>query len=243
MATQSIQLSGKNVLITGASSGIGAAIARTLAEAGANVALAARHEKKLADIAASLPDGGTSLVLPTDVTKEEEIVQAIDRTVETFGSLDVLVNNAGYGIFKPIHEMTAEEFDGMIAVNLRGVFLCTKHALARMYEQGTGGAIVTISSLAGKNGFSGGGGYCAGKFGVMGLMESAFHEARSQNVRVINIAPGSVDTPFFDDVEKAPPNREKILQPEDVALTVLHVLSLPERALIREIDIRPANPK
>lgn len=239
----STQLNGKNVLITGAGSGIGAAIARALAGAGANVALAARRERNLTDVAASLPEGTRSLVLPADVTDEGEVTRAIDRTAEAFGSLDVLVNNAGYGFFRPIHEMTAEEFDGMIAVNLRGVFLCTKHALARMYEQGRGGSIVTISSLAGKNGFSGGGGYCASKFGVMGLMESAFHEARSQNVRVITIAPGSVDTPFFDGVEKAPPNRAKILQPEDVALTVLHALSLPERALIRELDIRPANPK
>lgn len=233
----------RNVLITGASSGIGRAIAQRLAEAGANVALAARHREKLERVAASLPAGTQSLVIPTDVSKEEDVARAVEETAKAFGSLDVLVNNAGYGIFKPIDEMTAEEFDGMIAVNLRGVFLGLKYGLARMYAQGKGGSIVTISSLAGKNGFSGGGGYCAGKFGVTGLMESAFHEARSRNVRVINIAPGSVDTPFFDDVEKAPPNRDKILQPDDVALTVLHTLSLPPRALIREVDIRPANPK
>ncbi len=233
----------KSVLITGASSGIGAAIARSLAEAGANVALMARREEKLREVAASLPEGTKSLVLPADVTVEEDMRNAIERTVEEFGSLDMLVNNAGYGRFKPVDEMTAEEFDGMIAVNLRGVFLATKYGLARMYEQGKGGAIVTISSLAGRNGFAGGGGYCASKFGVMGLMESVFHEARSKNVRVITITPGSVDTPFFDEVGTSPPDRESILQPEDVAVTVRHALVLPERALIRELDIRPANPK
>lgn len=232
----------RSILITGASSGIGAAIARTLAGAGANVALAARREDGLNEVAASLQEGTRSLVIRADVTNEEEVRSAIDRTADTFGSFDVLVNNAGYGIFRPVHEMTAEEFDGMIAVNLRGVFLCTKYALLKMYEQG-GGAVVTVGSLAGKHGFAGGGGYCAGKFGVMGLMESAFHEARSHNVRIITITPGSVDTPFFDGAHTTPPNREKILQPEDVAVTVLHALSLPDRALIREIDIRPANPR
>ena len=102
---------------------------------------------------------------------------------------------------------------------------------------------MTISSIAGKHGFAGGGGYCASKFGVMGLMESVFHEARAQNVRVITITPGSVNTPFFDNVDMTLPSREQMLQPEDVAVTVKHALVLPERALIRELDIRPANPK
>lgn len=238
-----MELKNKTVVITGASSGIGQSLALALAETGANLVLVARREEKLKEIAAALPEGISSLVIPADVSQEADVQNMIDRTVEKFGGIDVMVNNAGYGLFKPIHEMSAEDFDGMIAVNLRGVFLGMKYALARMYEQGRGGAIVTISSLAGKNGFAGGGGYCASKFGVMGLMEAAFHEARSQNVRVINIAPGSVDTPFFDDIDGAPANPEKVLRPEDVAATVVYALQLPDRALIRELDIRPANPR
>ena len=238
-----IALTDKSVLITGASSGIGAAVARTLADAGANIALMARGENGLKEVAGNLPDPERVLVIPGDVTSEPDVRQAIHQTVDRFGSLDILVNNAGFGLFKPVDELTAEEFDGMIAVNLRGVFLATKYALIQMYEQGKGGDIVTISSLAGKNGFTGGGGYTASKFGVMGLMESVFHEARTRNVRVITLTPGSVDTPFFDDTGMTPPNRANILQPEDVAVTVLHALVLPERALIRELDIRPANPK
>lgn len=238
-----MELTNKTVVITGASSGIGQSLAMDFAGAGANLVLVARREEKLQEVADALPDDVSVLVVPGDVTNEDDVRNVIDRTLEKFGTLDVMVNNAGYGMFKPIHEMSAEEFDGMIAVNLRGVFLGTKYALAHMYEQGTGGAIVTISSLAGKNGFAGGGGYCASKFGVMGLMESAFHEARSHNVRVINIAPGSVDTPFFDEIDGAPANPEKVLRPEDVAATVVYALELPDRALIRELDIRPANPR
>ena len=238
-----MELTDKTVVITGASSGIGQSLAMDFAGAGANLVLVARREEKLQEVAAALPDDVSVLVVPGDVTSEDDVRNVIDRTLETFGTLDVMVNNAGYGLFKPIHEMSAEEFDGMIAVNLRGVFLGTKYALAQMYKQGKGGAVVTISSLAGKNGFAGGGGYCASKFGVMGLMESAFHEARSHNVRVINIAPGSVDTPFFDEIDGAPANPEKVLRPEDVAATVVYALELPDRALIRELDIRPANPR
>ncbi|MCB0714102.1 MAG: SDR family NAD(P)-dependent oxidoreductase [Ignavibacteriae bacterium] len=233
----------KSALITGASSGIGAAIARTLVEAGVNVALMARREEVLREVGSTLSDQSRLLILPGDVTVESDVRDAINQTVSKFGSLDILVNNAGYGVFKPVDEMTLEEFRGMIDVNLQGVFLATKYGLEQMYKQGKGGDIVTISSIAGKNGFAGGGGYCASKFGVMGLMESVFHEARSRNVRVITITPGSVDTPFFHDVGMTPPNREHILQPEDVAVTVLGALVLPERALIRELDIRPANPK
>lgn len=238
-----MELTNKTVLITGASSGIGVAIAQDLATAGANLVLFARREEKLKEVAASLPEETSVLVISGDVTSENDVKNAMAQTAQQFGALDVLVNNAGYGMFKPIHQMTGEEFDGMVAVNLRGVFLGTKYALEQMYAQGTGGAVVTISSIAGKHGFAGGAGYCASKFGVMGLMESVFHEARTQNVRAITITPGSVDTPFFDDIDTAPANREKILQPEDVAATVIHALSLPDRALIRELDIRPANPR
>lgn len=235
-------LGGMSVLITGASSGIGAEIAHSLAREGARLALMARNEAKLKEVADSLPEDADVTIIPGDVTSEEDVRNAVEQTVVEFGSLDILVNNAGFGSFRPIHEMPVEEFDSIVAVNLRGVFLCTRLALQTMYEQGKGGAIVTISSLAGKRGFPGGGGYCAAKFGVMGLMESVFLEARSHDVRVITLTPGSVDTPFFDDVEMKP-NREKILQPEDVAETVVYALNLPKRALIRELDIRPANPK
>ena len=104
------------------------------------------------------------------------------------------------------------------------------------------GTVITISSLAGKHGFATGGAYCASKFAVNGLMESVFHEARRYNVRIVTITPGSVDTPFFELANTTPPNRDRILQPDDVAESVVLAASLPERALLRELDIRPTNP-
>lgn len=228
-------------LVTGASSGIGTAIVQTLAAEGASVVLAARDEKKMREIAASLPKGAQSLVIPTDVGDEEQVRRMVERTVERFGKIDLLVNNAGFGIFKPVTELTAEEFDSVIRVNLRGPFLCMKYALPHMYKRSSG-TVVTISSVAGRHGFAGGSAYCSSKFGIMGLTECVFQEARSNNVRIVTICPGSVDTAFFDEAHTTAPNRETILKPEDVAETVMLALALPERALLRELDIRPTNP-
>jgi 3-oxoacyl-[acyl-carrier protein] reductase len=234
-------LKGKTVLITGGSSGIGAAIAFACAAEGARIALASRSRVKLESVADRLPKAEVHLV-PGDVGVEDEVVDMVESTCKHFGSIDLLVNNAGMGIFKPLTELRVEDFDTVINTNLRGVFLCTRTVLPIMYEQGSG-TIITISSLAGRHGFAGGGAYCASKFGVMGLMESVFHEARSRNVRVITISPGSVDTAFFDEAQTTPPNRDNILRAEDVADTVIFAATLPERALIRELDIRPANPR
>ncbi len=239
MATE---LRGKTAIITGASSGIGAAIAQALAAHGVTLVLAGRHEEPLQAVVRNLPEETESLVIPADVGNEEDVERMVAETVARFGHIDILINNAGKGLFKPVTELTSEEFDDVIRVNLRGTFLCTKYVLPKFYAQGHGD-VVTISSLAGKHGFANGGAYCASKFGVMGLMESMFHEVRERNVRIITLTPGSVDTPFFDKVDMTPPNRERILQPEDVAGTVLTALNLPRRALLRELDIRPANPR
>lgn len=230
------------VIITGASAGIGAATARMFAQEGARIVLAARREEMLKEVAASLPSGTQTLIVPTDVGDESHVENLVNQTIQRFGTIDVLVNNAGYGAFGPITELTTAEFDDVIRVNLRGVFLCTKYVLPHFYEQGHG-AVVTVSSLAGKHGFVGGGAYCASKFGVMGLMESVFHEARKRDVRVITLTPGSVDTSFFDAAGVAVPNRDRTPKPEEIAEVIRLAVSLPERTLIRELDIRPTNPK
>jgi 3-oxoacyl-[acyl-carrier protein] reductase len=237
-----MRLNDRVALITGASSGIGSATARLLAAEGAKLVLAARNREALEQTAASLPKGTGSLVLPTDISDENQIRRMVEGTVEKFGRIDLLINNAGVGIFKPIIELSTEEFDHVLDVNLRGTFLCLKHALPYMYRQRSG-TVITISSIAGKNGFAGGSAYCASKFALMGLMESVFHEARSYDIRVVTLTPGSVNTPFFDEAGMTPPNRNRILQPEDVAATILFAATLPEHALVREIDIRPTNPR
>jgi 3-oxoacyl-[acyl-carrier protein] reductase len=228
-----MEINGSVVIITGASSGIGAATARACAEGGASVVLAARSLESLKMVQATLPQQSRALSLQTGL---------VERTIERFGRIDVLVNNAGFGVFREITEMSVEEFDNVLAVNLRGTFLCMKYVLPHMYRQRSGN-VVTISSIAGKHGFANGGAYCSSKFGLMGLTESVFHEARTRNVRIITLTPGSVNTPFFDEAGMTPPNRERIIQPEDVASTILHALTLPDYALIRELDIRPTNPR
>jgi 3-oxoacyl-[acyl-carrier protein] reductase len=231
----------KVALVTGASSGIGASIVRALARRGCSVVLAARSETELAKVAASCGEGAETLVVPTDVRDEDQVRLMVGRTIETYGRVDILVNNAGLGVFKPVVELTAAEFDAIVSVNLRGAFLATKYALPGMYDRKEG-AVINISSIAGKHGFASGGAYCASKFGLMGLMECVFQEARRYDVRVVTITPGSVDTAFFDQAQTTAPNRERILQPDDVAETVVLALTLPARALLRELDIRPTNP-
>lgn len=236
-----MDLKGKVALVTGASSGIGASIVRALSRAGCTVVLAARSEADLRKVADSCPEDADTHIVPTDVRDEAQVRRMVETTLAIEGRLDILVNNAGRGMFKPVVELTAEEFDSIMSVNLRGAFLATKYSLPHMYERRQG-AIINISSIAGKHGFASGGAYCASKFGLMGLMECVFHEARRYDVRVVTITPGSVDTPFFDQAQTTAPNRERILQPDDVAETVLLALTLPARALVRELDIRPTNP-
>jgi 3-oxoacyl-[acyl-carrier protein] reductase len=153
----------------------------------------------------------------------------------------VLVNNAGFGIFKTVSELTAKEFDDVIATNLRGVFLITQAVLPAMRSK-KAGTIITISSLAGKNGFATASAYCAAKFGVRGLMQSLFLEVREDNIRVVTICPGSVDTDFFTaDTEHI--RSKHALEAADVADAAFMVTQLPQNATISELDIRPTNPK
>ncbi|MBS1910580.1 MAG: SDR family NAD(P)-dependent oxidoreductase [Bacteroidetes bacterium] len=234
-------LEGTSAIVTGASSGIGAAIAASLAREGAGVVLAARNEARLRSVAATLTNPERHLVVVADVGDEAAVQRMVRAAVERYGTVGILVNNAGFGTFKPIVEMETEEFDGVIRANLRGPFLCMKHVLPLMYERERG-TVITISSIAGKHGFAGGSAYCASKFGVMGLMECTFHEARGHNVRMVSVCPGSVDTRFFDEAHTTSPNRDRILQPADVAAAVMLAITLPEQALLRELDIRPTNP-
>jgi 3-oxoacyl-[acyl-carrier protein] reductase len=152
----------------------------------------------------------------------------------------VVVNNAGVGYFAPLEDLTVGQFDEIMAVNVRGMFLVTRAFLPGMRK--TGGAIVNIASLAGKNGFVGGTAYTASKHAVLGFSKSLMLEVRKDNVRVIAVCPGSVATPFFAKAGQDLPNRDRVLTPEDVAAAVIDALKLADRAMISELDIRPTNP-
>ncbi len=232
---QNEPLKNKVAIVTGASKGIGKAIALSLAKAGMSVALAARDRKGLEAVAKEIESGGgASAVIPTDVSVESQVANLIKETSKKYGRVDVLVNNAGYGVFSNIIDADVKDFDGMMQVNLRGVFLCCKAVLPYMFRQ-NGGDIINISSLAGKNSFVGGAMYSATKWGLIGFSRSLMLEVREHNVRVVTICPGSVNTSFSDHSGDA----GKIIQPEDVAETVFFALSMPGRSNVSEIDIRP----
>jgi 3-oxoacyl-[acyl-carrier protein] reductase len=231
-------LGGHVAIVTGGSKGIGRSIARALALEGATVALAARTEGDLQRTIDELRGEGLEVEgSPADVSSPAQVHRLVETTIRRHGKVDILVNNAGIGVFKPVGELSVEEFDSMWNVNMRGAFLPTTAVLPQMVKQ-KGGNIVFICSLAGKNSFRGGAGYCATKWAVRGFASSLMLEVREHNIRVFTIFPGSVDTSFSSTGKKG----DQITQPEDVASAVVFAVTAPGRSMFSEIDVRPTNP-
>jgi 3-oxoacyl-[acyl-carrier protein] reductase len=229
-------------LVTGATGGIGRAIAFALGRAGYRVGVCARTPSGLRTLLDDLrPAGVTAHGYPADVGVAADVAVMTGEIVRTLGPVDVLVNNAGIAILKPFDQLSLEDWDSTMATNLRSLFLVTREVLPGMRTRG-GGAIVNIASLAGRNGFTGGAAYAASKHAVLGFSRSLMLEVRKENIRVITICPGSVDTPLMQQQSMLRPDLARILQPEDVAETVLAALALPVRALVSELDVRPTNP-
>jgi len=159
-----------------------------------------------------------------------------------FGGLDILVNNAGQGVFGKVADLTLDQWRSNIELNLNGPFYCSREALARFRKRG-GGFIVNISSLAGKNPFSGGAGYNASKFGLNGFSEAMMLDHRYENVRVATIMPGSVDTGFSGGPSDRSGDTSWMIAPEDVAEAVAMVLRMPARTMVSRIEMRPAQPR
>ncbi len=238
-----MQIQDKIALVTGASKGIGRSIAIALAEEGAKIAISARGAKSLSETSAMLKDKGARVIDYTgDMSREDDIRSFVKKTVNAFGGVDILINNAGLGYFSSVAEMPTDKWDEMFNLNVRGLFLSTREALPYLRKSGES-VIVNIASLAGRNAFIGGGGYAATKHAVIGFSRCLMLEERKNGIRVLAICPGSVDTEFFNDENNTPePRRNNILRPEDVAESVLHMIKMPQRAMVSEIDIRPSNP-
>lgn len=229
-------------LITGASEGIGRATAFALGRAGYRIGVCARTPSRLRTLLDDLGQAGiTAHGHPADVGLEADVRDMVGQVTEKLGSVDVLVNNAGVAVFKPFDQLTLADWDTTMATNLRSLYLVTREVLPRMRQQ-RHGAIVNIASLAGRNGFAGGTAYTASKHAVLGFSRSLMLEVRKENIRVITICPGSVDTGLIRNQSMLKPNLDQILHPEDVAETVLATLRLPERATVSELDVRPTNP-
>jgi 3-oxoacyl-[acyl-carrier protein] reductase len=229
-------LSGKVAVVTGASRGIGFAIARRLGRMGARVSICGRDPRKLEESASSLRgEGIETLAIPADVTRGEQISSLTGRTEKEFGPIDILVNNAGIGLFGPFHEFSESDWERVLDTNLKSVFLMCRAVAPEMIRRQTG-HIINISSLAGKNTFANGAIYCASKWGLMGLTGSMAEDLRKYGIRVSAICPGSVATEFSGQSVKDP---SKTLQPEDVAHAVAALVTQAEGSFISEVHIRP----
>lgn len=227
------ELAGQVVIVTGAGRGIGRAVGKELAGAGARLVLVARTRADLTRAAEDIGEDRATVVAG-DVTDEATAAAAIARAQEWGGRLDAVVNNAGIGWSGPIHEMPLGDWRRLMDVNLTGVFLFTKAALPVMLRQGRG-HIVNIASGAGRMGMAGGAAYSASKFGVIGFTEAVGLEVRNSGVKVSVVEPGSVQTTFSPGAAV----RDWALRPEDVARVVRAVLASGPNVWIREAFVSP----
>jgi 3-oxoacyl-[acyl-carrier protein] reductase len=237
-------LQGKICVVTGATRGIGRAIAQMLVDGGAYVAICGRRQESVDQTVAELGGNGDKVAGKAADVRDHRSVGELFRFVdERFGGVDVLVNNAGVGIFHPISELSVQDWQYTIETNLSGVFYCTREAIQRFGSRlgtGRGGHIVNISSLAGKNPFAGGAAYNASKFALTGFSEAVMLDSRNDNVRVSYVMPGSVATDFSG---HGATGQDWKIWPEDVAEIVRMLLEMPERTLISRVEVRPSRPK
>jgi len=236
------ELTDKVALVTGGTRGIGLSIAQALVAEGARVFVCGRDPDTLKVALQELERTGNSKVdgITADVRHHEHCRKLVLAAAKRFGGLDILVNNAGIGVFRPVHELTPEEWDATIETNLSGVFYCCREAIPFMRQRG-GGYIFNISSLAGVNPFAGGSAYNASKFGLNGFSEALMQDVRYDGIRVSYIMPGSVATDFG----AAPGSRKAEawkLTADDIAKAVIDLYKFPQSALASRIEMRPSQP-
>jgi 3-oxoacyl-[acyl-carrier protein] reductase len=233
-------LEGRTAVVTGATRGIGYAIAEALAGSGATVVISGRSEAGVAEAVRRLTNETQRKVIgkAADVRASAEVEGLFEWIDRETGGPDVLVNNAGIGLFRSTAELTVEEWQRTLDTNLSGVFYCSRAALARFKNRG-GGYIINMGSMAGKDAFAGGAAYNASKFGLTGLTEAMLLDHRYDNVRVTHIMPGSVDTGFSGGSARA----DWKIAPEDIGEIVLMLLRMPERTLVSRVEVRPSKPR
>jgi NAD(P)-dependent dehydrogenase (short-subunit alcohol dehydrogenase family) len=234
-------LSGKVAIVTGGTRGIGRAIAEHLLREGAAVAICGRSQESVDAAVAAMKPLGRIVGFAADVTRVDDVRRFFQSVDGEFDGLDILVNNAGAAVFRKVGEMTPEEWHRNIDLNLSGPFYCSGEALTRFQRRG-GGFIVNISSLAGKNAFTGGAGYNAAKAGLNLFAEAMMLDHRQDNVRVCSILPGSVDTEFSGHPGKRSVGASWMIAPDDVAEVVTLTLRMPARTMISRIEMRPSRP-
>jgi NADP-dependent 3-hydroxy acid dehydrogenase YdfG len=231
-------LQGQVAIVTGAGRGIGHAVATALAREGATVVLAARTRQQLASIAAAIREsGGAALAIPTDVTQDAGVEAMVEQAIAELGRLDILVTAAGLASFGPVVGTKPDDWDGMLAVNLRAVMVTCRAVLPMMIRQRRG-TIINIASVAAQRPIPGASVYTATKAGVIGFSRVLAEELRGEGVRVGVLVPGAVDTPLWDTIPNSP-DRSRMLRPEDVARAAVLMASLPPGASLEELTLLP----
>jgi NADP-dependent 3-hydroxy acid dehydrogenase YdfG len=239
-------LDGQVAIVTGASSGLGRATALALAQAGADVALLARRKDELTAVAAQIETfGRRALVLPVDLAQENELIAATRQTAEEFGQIDVLVNAAGTDVPAPVVDLRIEDWDRVLAINLRASFVLAKAVFPHM-RQIRRGTIINISSVAGKRGWANAAVYCASKFGLTGFTQALAAEGKTCGIRACIIYPGGMATSWgasFPVASKAEnPElsvRTKALPATDVATLIVWIAAAPLELVLNEVVVTP----
>jgi NADP-dependent 3-hydroxy acid dehydrogenase YdfG len=234
------KLSGKVVLITGASAGIGQACARALAEEGARLVVTGRRQERLEELTHEAEKLGTQAIsVAGDAREESTAIKTVEAAIQAFGQIDILINNAGAGNYKNLVETSAEEYDELMDTNVRSTFLFTRHTVPIMLRQKQG-TILTISSMAGIYGFGGEAVYCATKFAQVGFAQALDRELRTHGIKVGVICPGGVKTEFAIGRGRTEEgvSQSDMLEPEDVANAVLLACKQSPGARIIEIQLR-----
>lgn len=235
------KLSGQVALITGASAGIGRAIARAFLGEGADLVVVARREERLAELAAEAEAlGRVCVVVAGDAREEETATRALQAALERLGRLDILVNNTGMGIYKRLEETSLADYDQMMSTNMRSTFVFTRHVVPAMLRRGSG-TIITVSSMAGVMGFPGEAVYCATKFAQIGFTQALDRELRPKGIKVGAICPGGVKTEFAIGTGRTEEGvaESEMLEAEDVAAAALLMATQRSGSRIMEIRMRP----
>lgn len=238
--TMAAKLEGKVALITGASAGIGRACALALAQEGAHLVITARRHRRLEELKDAVEQAGSQAVIVVgDAAKEETAQRAVAAATDTFGALDILINNVGIGYYKDLVDTSAADYDAMVDTNVRSTFLFTRHAVPVMLDQGSG-TVLMISSMAGKYGFAGEAVYCATKFAQVGFAQALDKELRPHGIKVGAICPGGVKTEFALGHGRTEEGvaASDMLEPEDVAGAVLLACTQSPGARIIELQMR-----
>ena len=227
----------KVVVVVGATGGIGSALTRKLVPTGASLVLAARDGNELSALAAQLPENERILTVPTDICDRNQVDALMEKTVASFGQIDVLVNAAGAGILKPYSNLEPADLEAMLDVNLKGSFY-TCQAAAQLMQERKRGHICNIVGILGKHSMAMAAAYSASKFGVVGFSKCMAEELKRFGIKFTLFYFGGVNSPFWDNVQMKV-DRKKMLSPETAADAILYALQAEPQAVPMEINIQP----